>query len=215
MSLNMQIAEQILPHSMKAGTAFMDKITQLIEQNKLMYIIETGCYLGDGTTAAINRALTGAESVYSIEVNPGFIATAQRKYVSIEFLLGLSIPRDMVPDTLPVLPDHVIVDHEDKNRLEKYAQEIDFNVPDCKLLDALMFVNFHPDLVILDSAGHIGWEEFNYLLSLAKGEYYIALDDTNHIKHYRSVEYIKSHPEKFEIIWQTDEKFGSCIVKVC
>ncbi len=213
----MQIAELIDPTAMKAGTAFTDKITELIKANGFKTIIETGCYLGDGTTAAINRSLTGDERVYSVECNPKYLDVASKKYPSIEFLLGHSVPKTMLPVSIPYeqYPSDIIIDHPERHRIKRYTDEVRFNVPDEMLNTALIFCYYKPDFVILDSAGYLGFVEFKYLMSLVPDhKFYLALDDTNHIKHYLTMEYVKMHTEKFEIVWTTDEKFGSSIVKV-
>lgn len=212
----MIVAQTIDPGAMKAGTAFTDKITSIILEMGFTRIIETGCYLGEGTTRAITKAMIGIETVYSIEVNPGHVERAFRNNPSVNFINGLSIPRYMCPQTITTdIPANIVVDHFDIDRELKYKQELEFDVPDDRLRFALDKFNFEPHLVILDSAGHVGFIEFKYLMSLVKAPFYLALDDTNHLKHYHSMEYIKSHPEKFQIVWQTDEKFGSAIIRVC
>lgn len=213
----MRIAEEVVRNGMSAGNLFTRWITTLIRENKCKRIVETGSYLGEGTTAAIRKGLTGGEEVYSIEVNPEYhsIAIENNLNSGIHFLNGLSVPRPQLPvDTTFNVPDHVIVDHYPKHRNELYRKEVAFNVPDCLLKKVLKKWDYQPDFVILDSAGHLGWIEFNYLMSMVKGSFYLALDDTNHVKHYDTLQFIMSHPEKYKVILQTDEKFGSAIVKV-
>jgi len=213
----MRIAEEVVRNGMAAGNGFMNWIATIIREYKCKKIVETGSYLGEGTTAAIRRGMQVDEEVYSIEVNPEYhsIAIENNLNSGIHFLNGLSVPRPQVPvDTTFNVPDHVIVDHYPKNRAALYRKEIAFNVPDCLLQKVLEKWDYKPDFVILDSAGHLGLIEFKYLMSMVKGSFYLALDDTNHVKHYESMQYILSHPEKFKVIFTTDEKFGSAIIKV-
>lgn len=202
---------------MSAGTAFTDAITQVIRDNKCKRIVETGSYMGLGTTAAIRKAMTGDEEVYSIEVNPEYhsIAIENNLNSGIKFLNGLSVPRPQIPiDTTFNVPHHIIVDHFPKNRAELYRKEIAFNVPDCLLESVLIRWDYRTDMVILDSAGHIGLIEFKYLMQMVKGSFILALDDTNHVKHYESMQFVLSHPDRFEVIFNTEEKFGSAIIRV-
>jgi len=52
--------------------------------------------------------------------------------------------------------------------------------------------DYKPDLVMLDSAGHMGFIEFKYVLSLLKGSCVFILDDVNHVKHYDSLRLMKN-----------------------
>lgn len=55
-------------------------------------------------------------------------------------------------------------------------------------------------LILLDSAGGIGFLEFNTVLKyLHNSEFIIILDDIHHLKHFRSLQYIKSS-NNFQII---------------
>lgn len=82
------------------------------------------------------------------------------------------------------------------------------------LQKAVDFFDGKPELVILDSAGHYGNAEFMEIIKLVNHPFIIALDDTNHGKHWQSVQVMKSKPEIYEIIFETDDKFGSVIAKV-
>jgi len=213
----MRVAEEVVRNGMSAGNSFMRWIATIIREHKCKRIVETGSYLGEGTTAAIRRGMEGDEEVYSIEVNPEYhsIAIENNLNSGIHFLNGLSVPRPQIPvDTTFNVPDHVIVDHYPKNRAELYRREVSYNVSDCLLQKVLEKWDYKPDFVILDSAGHLGLIEFKYLMSMVKGSFFLALDDTLHVKHYETMEFIKAYPEKYKVIFQTDEKFGSAIIKV-
>lgn len=202
---------------MSAGDSFMRWISTIIREHKCKRIVETGSYLGEGTTKAIRREMTPDMEVYSIEVNPEYhsIAIENNLNSGIYFVNGLSVPRPQLPvDTTFNVPNHIIVDHYPKHRNDLYRKEVAFNVPDCLLKVVLEKWDYKPDFVILDSAGHLGLIEFKYLMSMVKSGFFLALDDTNHVKHYETLQYCLSHPEKFKIIFQTDEKFGSVIIKV-
>ena len=74
---------------------------------------------------------------------------------------------------------------------------------------ALAKLDFKPDLVILDSAGHMGLQEFKYLMDRVEPGFYLALDDTNHVKHYQTCKSLET--VDCELIFQTEQGFGSRI----
>lgn len=213
----MQIAEQILKDGMAAQSDFMDAITGLIREKKLKNIIETGSYLGMGTTRAISEGLSGDETVYSIEVNPDHYRKAieNNKGSRINFILGLSVGKPQLPiDITFNVPDHIVVDHLDSVRSLRYKQEVSFPVGDNMLDYALSKFDYKPDLVILDSAGHIGLIEFKYLMERVQSPFYLALDDTLHVKHYNTMQLIQNDPSRYAVEFITDQKFGSAIIRV-
>ena len=53
----------------------------------------------------------------------------------------------------------------------------------------------HEPLIVLDSAGGIGWLEFQIVReTLGNQSYHILLDDINHVKHFRSYQAIQKDP---------------------
>lgn len=218
----MLIAEQLEKHGAVAGTSFRQAITDLIITLGLQNIIETGTLYGTGTTAAVLDGLEalGTDGKFiSIECNPhNFLkARANTKGRPVRLLKGLSIPKELRPKLSEIdfsdYPDDTIVDHQPEKRAKNYFDETNYPGTDCLLDVALRMMSYQPDLVILDSGGHIGTIEFNYLMSKVKGEFYLALDDTRHVKHRKTVEQIKADC-RFTDYFSTDEKFGSGIYKV-
>lgn len=218
----MQIAEQLVKSGMAAGTAFMDALTDLVKSKKMTRIIETGTYLGTGTTQAVWKGIEahGKPATFvSIECDPANHAQAKKnnKGRNIKFLLGKSIPNELLPKKDQIkfegYDDSIIVDHFEATRAKLYHAETAHKVPDRMLDQALQFTLPTPNLVILDSAGHIGLIEFNYLMSKIKGNFYLALDDTNHVKHSDTVKLIEKD-DRFTLTFATEEKFGSRIYQV-
>ena len=210
---------------------FARTIGQLFAQIRPKKIIETGTYLGTGTTTIIASAIRqlGIQDAafYSIEVNPVHHHHALRNLSQygianyVKALNGLSVPRHLLP-TLPEIEetyvnniefDNIYVDHQKQDRAHLYFNETNFeNVPADLLGACLKEFNYHPDFVLLDSGGHIGNIEFNYLINQLKGECYIALDDVGHVKHHKSFLQIQGDP-RFELLISSQEKFGFCIAK--
>lgn len=218
----MQIAEQIVKHGMSSTGEFSKHLTALIAAQGITKVIETGTYMGQGTTRAVINGLLGHKLPFhfiSIEINTDHHAIAQKnigKIQGVELWNGRSITKDhpLISTDFSSLPDHVIIDHLPEYRTALYEKEVDFDVPENLLQKAVDFFDGKPELVILDSAGHYGWAEFNAILGLINAPFILALDDTNHGKHYQSVKTIYENPEIFQVIFETNDKFGSVIAKV-
>lgn len=213
----------------EAESSFGAEIRKLFAKIRPRKIIETGTYLGAGTTTIISRALEALgirdAVVYTIEVNPQNYARAKEYFaankMNVQALNGLSVPRSMLPDRDQIARrtitdvdyDGIFVDHKEERRVELYHGETNFpQVEDDLLYKCLERFDFRPDFVLLDSAGHIGSIEFDYLIENLQGECYIALDDIYHVKHHRSFQRIQSDP-RFEVITASKEKFGFCIAR--
>lgn len=190
-------------------------------------VIETGTYHGTGTTTVIARALRDLAideaRFISIEVNPRNITRAttnlQNEDLSVELFNGLSVPRALLPDLQAietelvknVLADGLVVDHEEPERARLYYGETDFAaLPDDMLGTALAEFDYRPDFVLLDSGGHMGYVEFQYLISRLQAPCHLALDDIFHVKHFRSFHDIRNDP-RFKLLVASEEKFGFCI----
>lgn len=226
----MLIAEQHVKNGAAAATAFCDQIKNLIINFGLTKIIETGSLHGTGTTRACVDALKQGDPFhfYSIEVNPDHY---KRTVQNIGFvdgfypINGLSVTKNLIPtdSTFNGVPEHIFIDHEDANRSDLYYKEVAFDVMDDALEFALSKLFYHPHLVILDSVGNMGWIEFVYLMDRVLRPFYLALDDTGHVKHYHTMEFIRKHPDNFRIVWEAESqyvnpdsgsKFGSAIIHV-
>ncbi|MEJ2041201.1 MAG: glycosyltransferase family 9 protein, partial [Desulfosarcinaceae bacterium] len=214
--------------SVSANTRFEKTVRRLVAEYRPHKIIETGTYLGRGTTTILWRALQAAgitEDVdfTTIEVNPEHHRQASDYFkiqgMTIRAELGLSLPRGLLPDKKQIESefvrnkrDDIYYDHSDSERSERYLTETDFDVRDDLLSLALQRCDNRPDLILLDSAGHLGIHEFNLVRQRVKGPCHIILDDTHHCKHHLSMEAIRRDP-RFEIIEESDEKFGFAVVK--
>jgi hypothetical protein len=219
-----------VPGAMMVGqeSQFATCLLDLFRQIRPRRIVETGTYLGMGTTTIIGRALVqlqlqGAQ-FFSIEVNPVHHAVARHNVAAMGFpamlLQGLSVPRRLLPsreairqECVEVSTDGVFVDFPEELRVDKYMEEVDF--PHCQddLLGAcIRYFNGQPDFLLLDSAGHMGYVEFNYVLPLLRKQCFLALDDTHHVKHFRSVQQMKTD-SRFRILAESPEKFGFCFAE--
>jgi CDP-glycerol glycerophosphotransferase (TagB/SpsB family)/ADP-heptose:LPS heptosyltransferase/predicted O-methyltransferase YrrM len=217
--------------SIDVESEFASSIKELFEKIEPKKIIETGTYLGRGTTTIIANTLRELNlfntEFHSIEVNKVFHLQAFKNLLEsglLDFVKlhnGLSVPRELLP-TLEQIKNNTVenvefgeiyIDHEEKERALKYFEETDFSDVEDNLLEkCLKRFDYTPDFVLLDSAGHMGNIEFNYLLSKISKPCYIGLDDVYHIKHHKSLKQIQSD-SRFEVIKISKEKFGFCLAK--
>lgn len=217
----MILASKIDPHGIAASMELRKDIYDVIMKYRPSSIIETGTYNGLGSTSAILHGLKDANiqrfSFISIECNPHNYAEAQKniggeKYDGTLMLMNaVSVPRELLPIRIEDnFPPDVITDHVDSSR---YIKEIPNNVQDDGLMTALHLINFAPDLVLLDSAGHLGEVEFDYVISLVDSSFILILDDIKHRKHYNTMRKIRGD-KRYEIIKESDNKFGHAIIFV-
>lgn len=226
----LKVAEEHVKTGMQidAGSSFAGEIEKLFSTVRPRKIIETGTYLGRGTTTVIARTLRklGLEGTfYTIEVNPEYHRQAAAYFAAqglkVNAVWGLSVPRSLLPGpeqikeatiTNPSDAD-LFVDHPEAHRVERYCKETDFQAaPDNRLYECLRRFDFQPDFVLLDSAGHMGFIEFEYLLQNLRGPCVIALDDICHVKHHKSFCLMQNDP-RFKILVSSKEKFGFCIAR--
>lgn len=209
---------------------FASGIKEYFHAHKPKKILETGLYHGTGSTCVIaslikDIPLTNA-SFFSIECNLESIEIAHENltrldlanYVSV--LTGLSIPKALLPTEdqinnkikLARETKGIKIDHEqDPNNAAKYYSKETEKFTHEDILGWIMNTwNYNVDFALLDSGGHVGNIEFEYLISKLKAPCCIALDDTRHLKHFQSRNIILSD-KRFDVIMDSEEKFGSMI----
>src|SRR5262245_11685233 len=157
------------------------------------FIVETGTRYGDGSTLVL--ATTG-KPVTTIECNPNNhhqAVTNLSTYPNVTCILGYSlfrqkmfdfIDQDSIYDSnLPIMFDNLI------NPREYYKIEIG-NQPIQENVLINLIDNSIRQLILLDSAGGVGWLEYLTVVSLSPEKLQkkiLILDDIGHVKHYRSV----------------------------
>ena len=217
--------------SVDALSDFGKVLRERIRETKPKRIIETGTYLGRGTTTVIASAIRDFEidfvKFFSIEVNPQYYRSA---YIHLRdsgllgivtLINGLSVFRTQLPSIEEIKEKFVdkvwnkdvYIDHNKDIRVFKYFEETNFPfVPDGMLINCLEKLDYSPDLVLLDSGGHLGEVEFDTLIPNLKKSCIIALDDVFHVKHYNSLLKIKEDT-RFNFLSLSREKFGHCITQ--
>lgn len=210
---------------------FKEDIADYFESYQPQAILETGLYHGMGSTRTIcelirDLPIKNAE-FYSIECSETNINIAKEnlkhgdllKYVTI--ISGLSIPKRLMPDEHDINNTIAIAvlskakaDHLDdpKNAAFHYLKETEVYEKDDRIDDVMKIFRNQMDFILLDSGGHMGKIEFDYVISKLKSPCAIALDDTQHCKHLESAKFIYEDP-RFEVLYDSDEKNGSLIAQ--
>jgi len=221
----MRLAKDICLNGVSASSGLCLALKQVIEEYCPIRIIETGTYHGTGTTKAIIEAciLSQVKSIlYSIESDKGNVELSKKNlafyltnhYCKFEVLSGVSVSKEeafTTPLNYAHLPEDIIVDFVNpKDYTREIAHASRYNL----LEECFARFDGEPDLVVLDSAGHLGLQEFLYVVENARKDFILALDDINHIKHHESKRLITEVAYNAEIIHQGEDKFGWLIAKI-
>ena len=215
-TMELRIASNLVQEGAVTGTEFNTQLKKIIAERKPKMILETGTYLGNGSTRTILDAINENNldtKFFSIECNQSFIIQAEKnlrshpKKSQLKIMHGLSVEFNDLPKeiTYADLPEDVIVDHSDPS---EYLHEIRCRMDG--IFKKIIALHGEPDFVLLDSAGHMGTIEFNCLMRLMTKPFILAIDDTKHFKHYRTLKEIKDD-NMFKVITEGDEKFGFAI----
>ena len=172
------------------STYFETAIKQIIEENEIDEIVETGSFNGLGSTTIFAKT---NKPVISIECNYHNYITATNnlsKYENVCVVHALSTGRE---DAVRfIMSEDFLIDTQYDSKFPKpfYVREVCQPVMFEKALD-LFVNNANKQLVFLDSAGGMGYFEYIMFMDF-KPEFLLnkilVLDDIEHIKHKRSVD---------------------------
>lgn len=206
--------------SMSTDERFRKQLEQLFAQNKIEYIIETGTWLGTGSTRTISKVIENnhhPKAYYTIEGNLTFHTIARfnlRQWDFVKPLWGDTVSKEKA--LLFIQQDDVLRHHEQypdvfidtlTDPVQFYTDEIEGRLGKNLIINAVdwfgntflkrkedllseLLVRHRDDrpLVLLDSAGGIGWLEYQTVRdTLGNRAYWLILDDIHHLKHFRSL----------------------------
>lgn len=184
-------------------------------------VVETGTYMGTGSTRMIAEAFApdAPEKFHTIEISRRCYDIARRNLAHLAFvevLWGLSVERGRAEDFLrgdsflleaerlgieverPEDPVGFYLGEISTDRVSAWDSECyrEPVAPDNLLGKLLPQYKHRRPFIALDSAGGLGWLEFQEVLRMQEGlPFVLFLDDVNHVKHYRSLKYVESSPE--------------------
>jgi len=206
---------------MKPDPVLETLLADLVESEDIRNVIETGTYRGLGSTSTLGRIFAKRDcpvTIYTVEGNLDSYRQAKRNLAKWPFIRPMwgttihpavaieLITSDEALNHQDTYPD-IYIDHTE-DAIQKYIAEssgptsdqIDSYYEEWQghglLGDLLEDYLISEPLIILDSAGGLGWAEFMTVLIRAGNRYkfHLLLDDVEHVKHFRSLRYIRSAP---------------------
>lgn len=185
---------------------FEQVVNMLVNEYDFDEIVETGTFNGLGSTSVF--AKTG-KYVFTIECNKENFETATRnlqQYENVCVIHGLSLNRDTLIKHLLHQEFDIETTYDSDFPKSFYMREINQQVVVENALDVFCN-NDRKQLVFLDSAGGVGYAEFLNFMNYNTDNKILVLDDIDHIKHKRSVEYLE---DKFIVHKSKENRFAWC-----
>jgi hypothetical protein len=195
----------------------------LIPRNGVRHIIETGTYLGTGTTQVLIGAVEAAKrkgiTLTTVESYRPCWEEACKTLSPWPWVyprLGLTLKKTECLEWIK--QDDVIRNHQQypdifiDNLIDPvgfYQTEIERS--DCEDENVLEILVTQAEieggkiLFCLDSCGGIGYLEFKKVTDLMRSApYYLMMDDIQHIKHFRSLLHIQEYKGSWKVLYQDD-----------
>lgn len=196
-------------------------IESLLSQYHPESIVETGTHKGTGSTL---RLAQFGLPLNTIECNPEYYREAKDNlsyYKNVTCNLGYSIPLAAMQDFIQkdtFYKDSADLDIQVDNPSDPqkfYLQELGEHREFEENLLYKFAGNDTKQLILLDSAGGVGFLEFHYLMDFLKRNNWLdkkilVLDDITHVKHYRSVIELKNRGQKFNSA--SSGRWGWCVL---
>jgi hypothetical protein len=231
--------------SMFADDTFITALEDLFSQNEITKIVETGTFLGLGSTTFLAKAILKSKKklpeFITIEVDSKSYKKAVKNLAQYPFITpkwGLSVSSKEAKEF--ILNDDAILNHQKypdlfiddvSNPTKFYLNEIEGKLSQSSqkptFVDKLkkriwtseknqfednIFQSVIPEiqndtpLFLLDSAGGLGYLEFQKVNLLMNGHsHFLILDDTHHLKHFRSCEHIYNN-KNYTLIAENRER---------
>jgi hypothetical protein len=187
---------------------FKETIDYLVDNYNFDEIVETGTYNGLGSTSVFAKT---KKYVFSIECNLNNYLSATKNlspYQNVCVIHGLTLNRNKLIYFLlnQDFTDDTTYDSDYPKTF--YMREVSQSVVVEEAL-SLFCNNERKQLVFLDSAGGVGYAEFLEFISYKEIENkLLVLDDIDHIKHKRSVEYLEKNG--YVVNKSNDNRFAWC-----
>ena len=189
---------------------FRDVVRRLVKDHDIDEVVETGTYLGTGSTAVF----AGEDlDVFTVECNVNHLMQAAENLQGMSnvcFIHGLSLKRERIISGLMAMEFPKGGIYDSTNPKVFYVQEANQAV---LVEDALSLLakNETRQLVFLDSGGGLGYLEFLEFMSWplnVRRQKVLLLDDVTHVKHAKSVQSLKDWG--FEVGVSQDGRFAWC-----
>jgi len=199
-------------------------LVDTINKYNIDICIETGTYLGLGSTTNLAKAFiesnVNTAKIFTFEANHENFYKARdnlSKYPFVVPLMGSSLSKEDIEEFI-TNDDALLHPEKYPNVYSDYKQGEDArpgyisesigagSVKPPEWNDFPLLTNYlgtysevNP-LIVLDSAGGLGWAEYQVMMEILQhSPFVLLLDDVEHVKHFRSLDAIKNDPN-FELL---------------
>lgn len=208
------------PHNLKFvnhdfrqnSDAFMNLVSEIMAKHQFDEIVESGTALGDGSTRIFAQYNIPIKTIECNKANYEQAVQNLAEYDHVELFHALTL--DKAETAAFIEADRLFLENpgdiysDSADPVSFYLHEINQDVPEDNKLIPLISNN-KKQLVFLDSAGGIGYLEF---LKVMESEYLgskvVLLDDVDHVKHHRSVQYLEERG--YTLVMSSDERSCYC-----
>ena len=203
---------------------FSQIMENLIKENKIEEVIETGTFNGLGSTMIFAKIGIKTQTIESC-LSSFFAAKDNLKnYSNVILHHGSSlkiqemldfIDQDDFYSSSEIKIQNISIDGGSVDAKSFYKDEVTgfgYSAPPKEDILFNLINNSKKQLVFLDSAGGVGFLEFKKFMSIDecfRKNKILVLDDVAHIKHYRSVNFLKEN--KYNVSISSDKRFAYCI----
>lgn len=203
---------------------FSQIMENLIKENKIEEVIETGTFNGLGSTMIFAKIGIKTQTIESC-LSSFFAAKDNLKnYSNVILHHGSSlkiqemldfIDQDDFYSSSEIKIQNISIDGGSVDAKSFYKDEVTgfgYSAPPKEDILFNLINNPKKQLVFLDSAGGVGFLEFKKFMSIDESfrkNKILVLDDVAHIKHYRSVNFLKEN--KYNVSISSDKRFAYCI----
>ena len=203
---------------------FSQIMENLIKENKIEEVIETGTFNGLGSTMIFAKIGIKTQTIESC-LSSFFAAKDNLKnYSNVILHHGSSlkiqemldfIDQDDFYSSSEIKIQNISIDGGSVDAKSFYKDEVTgfgYSAPPKEDILFNLINNSKKQLVFLDSAGGVGFLEFKKFMSIDESfrkNKILVLDDVAHIKHYRSVNFLKEN--KYNVSISSDKRFAYCI----
>jgi hypothetical protein len=181
---------------MSSDPEFSETVDKIIKQFEIQSIVETGAFHGLGSTMVFAKTGLPVVSIECSQENFNIARSNLATYPNVNLILSYSLKNEDMKtfingDDIYQQKDLDIEYDGNDDPKAFYIKELGNNqIPE----NMLRYMADTPErqIVLLDSAGGVGWPEFMEFMDFANLKNKILmLDDVQHVKHHRSVNLLK------------------------
>ena len=196
---------------MSSDPEFAETVEKIIKEYDIKSIVETGAFHGLGSTMVFAKTGLPVTSIECNEQNYNIAKNNLKDFpnvnLSLSYSMGIEEMRKFIDgDDIYQQKDLDIEYDGNEDPKGFYIKELgNSNIPQGTLKETTNIPE--RQIVLLDSAGGVGWVEFMEFMDSPQLENKILmLDDVSHVKHHRSVNLLNQMGKEFN--YCTSKRWG-------